>query len=137
MKGILKKNWSSRLYRPLVRQVLFKCAVGAAAALLWDRFIDTADNFSVVEYVFPIIGAIFAALTWFSYLSVDGITLPRFHLFERKKRPTRQSGDIADFTDEPIHTADLEPKERAVCKLVANIICTALFLLPGVIYSLI
>lgn len=137
MKGLLKKNWSPRLYRPLVRQVLFKCAVGAAAALLWDCFIDTADRFSVVEYVFPIIGAIFAALTWFNYLSVDGVALPRFRPFERKTRPTRQSGDIADFISEPIHTADLEPEERAVCKLAANIICTALFLLPGVIYSLI
>ena len=135
MKRLVKSFCTSRLLRPAFYKILSRSVIGFAAALLWNRFIDTAGRFSVYHHVFPIIAAIFAAMAWFSYLSLDGVTFPRFlKLSPKKQNSKRRTGDISDFTDEEIAPYEaLDPDEQTLCRLAANAVCAVLFLLPALI----
>ena len=72
-------------------------------------------------------------MAWFSYLHLDGVTMHHMLEERKKKKPVRKSyTDIVDFADEHIVSFDeLSGEERAVCSMSANLICGALFNVPG------
>ena len=138
MPGFLKKIWDPRLLHPVLYKATARFAIGAAAALLWDHFINKNVRLSPVDYAFPIIGAIYAAAAWFSYLSLDGVGAPRFiRLLPKKHAPKRRSGDISDFTEEELHPFEaLDPSEQTLCRLTANALCAALFWLTAMLSAI-
>ena len=131
----LKKEPAFR--RSIIYKVFGRCVAGLTAALLWDRFLNRGDRAAMYETAFFVIGALMAALAWFTYLRMDGVgggQSPRTPL-RLSKRPPR--GDLVDYADEPVPDLDpREPEERQLCSLVAWLLSAALFLLPSLLLML-
>ena len=85
-----------------------------------------------------VVGVLFLAFAWFSYLKFDGVSF--HHLFEKregeKKKPVRRgTSDIVDFADEHIVSfAELSEREQALCSLTASLICTVIFVVVSVLF---
>ena len=128
--GIYRKY----MFRPMLYKTVTKFVVCIAIVLLWDRYLNTG-GFPVAEYGCFCVGGIVALLAWFEYLRLDGMVV--HHLNEDirpKKKERHRSKDIADFVDEKIVSySELEPEERALCRLLSDLLCGGLLLIPGFI----
>lgn len=120
--------------RPALYKTVTRLSIGLLVALLWNRFLNSGGRLSVCLHAFPILGAVFLALAWFSYLRFDRRSVPLAHKKNARKAPKRKSGDIADFVEESPPIADsLEPEDRILCAFMANLICAFFFFLPSLI----
>ena len=102
--------------------------------LLWDRFINREQYYSLVEFAFFVAGAFFLALAWFQYLRLDGARI--HHLMEekqeKKKKKQHFTKDIVDFADEKVISfSELSDEERIVCRFLGDLLCAVLFLIPA------
>ena len=80
------------MVRPLIYQCVTKFAIAFVIALLWKQWINRSEAFSIVEDAFFVIGIIFILLSWFQYLSMDGIHLPHL-LGGHKKKEAKAAGN--------------------------------------------
>ena len=71
------------MIRPMLYQCATKISVALVLCLLWNRFINREQYYSMVENAFFVAGAFFLALAWFQYLRLDGARIR--HLLEEKK----------------------------------------------------
>ena len=122
------------MFRPTLYKTVTKLAACAVIILLWDRYLNIWEV-SIWEYGCFCVGGIVALLAWFEYLRLDGMIV--HHLIEDirpKKKERHRSKDIADFVDEKIVSySELEPEERALCRLLSDLLCGGLLLIPGFI----
>lgn len=122
------------MIRPMLYQCATKVSIALVLCLLWDRFINREQYYSLVEFAFFVAGAFFLALAWFQYLRLDG---PQFHHLleekkEKKKKKQHFTKDIVDFADEKIISfSELSDEERVVCRFLGDLLCAALFLIPA------
>mgnify|MGYP006865974574 FL=1 len=122
------------MIRPMLYQCATKISIALVLCLLWDRFINREQYYSLVEFAFFVAGAFFLALAWFQYLRLDG---PQFHHLleekkEKKKKKQHFTKDIVDFADEKIISfSELSDEERVVCRFLGDLLCAALFLIPA------
>ena len=105
--------------------------------LFWDRFVNNG-TFSLIRDGCLVMGLIMMLLSWFAYLSLQGVPRPKLRIpfVDPEKRRRRYLGraDIVDFADEHIVSFDeLEPEEKSACILAADFIGGLLFFIPGVI----
>ena len=135
MKNKFGDLFHSYMVRPLIYQCVAKCAIAFVIVLLWKRWINRSELFSIVEDAFFVVGIIFILLSWFQYLSLDGIHLPHLLGGHKKKKPKRRgSRDIVDFADEKILSfSELEDEERTAVRLFSDIITGIVFLIPALI----
>lgn len=134
MKNKFRDAFHSYMVRPLIYQCVAKCAIAFVIALLWKRWINRSEAFSIIEDAFFVIGIIFILLSWFQYLSLDGIHLPHLLGGPKKKPKRRGTRDIVDFADEKIIAfSELESEERTVVRLFSDIIAGVIFLIPALI----
>ncbi len=126
--GIYKKY----MFRPTLYKTVTKLAVCAVIVLLWDRYLNPL-GFSVLEYGCFCVGGIIALLAWFEYLRLDGMVVHHLNEDIRKKKKERhRSKDIVDFVGEKIISYDeLEPEERALCRMLSDLLCGGILLIPG------
>lgn len=125
------------MIRPLIYQCVVKSVIALVIALLWKRWINPSESFSLVQDAFFAVGLIFILLSWFQYLSLDGIHLPHLLGGGKKKKRRRGSRDIVDFVDEKIISfSELEDDERTVVRLFSDIISGLIFLVIAIIASL-
>ena len=122
------------MIRPMLYQCATKVSIALVLCLLWDRFINREQYYSLVEFAFFIAGAFFLALAWFQYLRLDGARI--HHLMEekqeKKKKKQHFTKDIVDFADEKIISfSELSDEERVVCRFLGDLLCAALFLIPA------
>jgi hypothetical protein len=114
---------------------LTRAALGLTAALLWDHFASSGAA-NTRQWAFIALAALFFALAWLAYLRLDGARLPApdKRLFEWRRAPARNYGDIADYTDEEVRPFDdLEDDEREFCRMAANLACVILFGLASMV----
>lgn len=122
------------MIRPMLYQCATKISIALVLCLLWDKFINREQYYSLVEFAFFVAGIFFLALAWFQYLRLDG---PRFHHLleekrEKKKKKQHFTKDIVDFADEKIISfSELSDEERVVCRFLGDLLCAALFLIPA------
>lgn len=127
--GIYKKY----MLRPILYKTVLKLAVCAVLVLLWDRFLNTA-GFSVTRYGCFCVGGITALLAWFEYLRLDGMVVKPLSTGGKKKKAKRRTGDLSDYTEEEVISyGDLEPEERALCRLLSDLLCGGILLIPGIV----
>lgn len=133
-------KWIKDVYQPyILRPIIYKSCTKASIAfvlsLVWDRFINTGESYRVVSDAFFVAGLFFFACVWFQYLHLDGIRVDHLSKPEKKKERKRFfSKDIVDFADEKIISYDeLEEEERAACRVLSNVICGIVFLIPSFI----
>ena len=135
----IKNIFKQYMIRPLLYKTVTKCFVAFVICLLWDRFINTSDAMSMTQDVFFIVGMIFALLSWFQYLRLDGFSI--HHLLEEKKKTPRKKHarkDIVDFVDEKIVSFhELDDDERVVVVLFSNLISGFIFVMISLIALLV
>ena len=122
------------MIRPMLYQCATKVSIALVLSLLWDRFINRAQYYSLVEFAFFVAGAFFLALAWFQYLRLDGARI--HHLMEekqeKKKKKQHFTKDIVDFADEKVISfSELSDEERIVCRFLGDLLCAVLFLIPA------
>lgn len=122
------------MIRPMLYQCATKVSIALVLCLLWDRFINREQYYSLVEFAFFVAGAFFLALAWFQYLRLDGARI--HHLMEekqeKKKKKQHFTKDIVDFADEKVISfSELSDEERIVCKFLGDLLCAVLFLIPA------
>ncbi len=136
MKKILSL-YQSYMIRPTIYMCVSRCAVALMVLLFWDRFVNNG-TFSLIRDGCLVMGLIMMLLSWFAYLSLQGMSRPKLRIpfVDPEKRRRRYLGraDIVDFADEHIVSFDeLEPEEKSACILAADFIGGLLFFIPGVI----
>lgn len=127
------KIFQPYMIRPTVYQCATKLSVALVLALLWDRFINVDGIFAMVRDAFLVVGIFFVMLAWFQYLRLDGLKLSKASS-ENKKKKRHITKDIVDFADEKIISfAELDDEERLVCRLLGDVVCGILFLVPSLV----
>lgn len=131
----IKKTFKSYMIHPLVYQVITKASIVVVVALLWDRFVNVQGHLSMVRDAYLVLGLIFLMLSWFQYLSLDGMSIKHLFATKDKKKPKRKgTSDIADYADEKIISfSELEDDERTVVRLLANVITGLIFVVISLI----
>ena len=126
--GIYKKY----MFRPILYKTVTKLVIGIVLVLLWDRYINTF-GLPAAEYGCFCIGGIIFPMAWFEYLRLDGMVLSHLNDKKQKKKKKRHSSsDMADFVDEQVVSySELEPEERALCRLLSDLLCGGILLIPG------
>ena len=122
------------MIRPMLYQCATKVSIALVLCLLWDRFINREQYYSLVEFAFFVAGTFFLALAWFQYLRLDGARI--HHLMEekqeKKKKKQHFTKDIVDFADEKVISfSELSDEERIVCRFLGDLLCAVLFLIPA------
>ena len=134
-----KKNrprFERHLIRPLVYQVFTRYLISLCIALLWARFIAPRVVGSSVSWGFQFFAAFYVVMAWMAWLRLDGVRMHTFDrkLFRRKKKPPIVYGDMIDHVDDPIPSFDdLEPAEKDLTLLYADIITALLFVLTSLL----
>ncbi len=135
MKNLRQMYRQKYMIRPTLYMIGFKSLVVVVLTLLWNRFIDKGVR--GVGYGFSALGLILLILSWFSYLSLDGVSVR--HLMEhwqKKKKTKIRAHDIVDFVDEKVVSfGELEKEEKTCCRLVSDFVAGLLFLIIGLIVS--
>lgn len=128
------KQWRE-IYKPYMRRpIVYKMAARVSAALLavllWDKYINSDGYLSLWTYGFFTVGVFFLMLAWFGYLLLDGVGVPKlFKSREIPKKKHRARRAIVDFADEKIVAfEELEPEERTMAGLLANLFSGLMFL---------
>ena len=119
------------MIRPVIYQVFTRFLTGLCIALLWNRFIAPRVAAANLSWGCEFGIVFFAAMAWFAYLRLDGVSVPKFDrkLFRRKKRPERAFGDMIDYVDEPVVSfEELSDEEKDLTLLISNLITMALFI---------
>lgn len=132
------KYFKTYMFRPIIYRIISKLCIGMTVALLWNRYINIDDFYSVVEFVFFVIGIFFVVLTWIDYLRLDGIKIHGIDIFKlqknKKHNPTHWMKDMVDYVDEPAPSFEkLTDNEHLVVSLVSNILTGCFFLFPSIL----
>ena len=100
--------------------------VTGALSFVWDKFINTSEQLSVVTHFFPVAGAVFFGLGWISYLRLD-----KFGGWGKlkKQKSKNNSGQMWEHINTEVTSfSELQPEERISCNLAANAVCCLLFM---------
>ena len=131
MKKHFRNLFRREMLRPIGHMLFIRAVLGATAALLWNEFVKLDAARSMRSLAFLFLGLLLLFMGWMAYLRLDGLRVPSFdrRLFEWKRKPKRIRGDLIDFVDEDVVSFDeLEEDEKNICRLVADLLCGAVFL---------
>ena len=129
----IRSIYRKYMFRPTLYMTGRNLVIGIVLVLLWDRFLNPS-NLSPLGHAGFCVGAVAGMLAWFEYLHLDGFAVHHQNENIRKKPKERhRSKDIVDFVDEKIISYDeLEKDEKAVCRFLSDLICAAVFMIPGI-----
>ena len=131
-------TYQSYMIRPMLYQCATKISIALVLSLLWNRFINREGYFNVVRDAFLVVGIFFLLLAWIQYLRMDGVRVTRVSDESKKKKKRHVTKDIVDYADEKIISfGELDDDEQLVCRLVGDVLCGLLFLIPALIALLI
>ncbi|MEF9984501.1 MAG: hypothetical protein RR710_08175 [Oscillospiraceae bacterium] len=140
------KNDCKYFKTQLIRQTIYKAVprfvIGLLIVLLWNKYINVDNFYSVVEMGFFVMGAFFAVLAWINYLRIDKIKILGFDIFQRERTKPRKNihwmKDIVDYVDEPTPSFDkLSDDEQLITLLMTNVFTSVCFLVPSFIAMMI
>ncbi len=121
--------------RDLIRQVLLRLAVCAAAALLWDRFFGSEGRGA--DLILLIGALILLAWAWGAWLRLDGLL--DHHLSSKKPQAQskrRAGGDMIDYiSEDPDPVSELTSEERITVRFLASLISGLLLFIPVILLS--
>lgn len=131
------KIYKKYMIRAIVYKTISKFLIVLALALAWNYTANKSGFLSIVEHAFFVLGAVLILLSWFNYLSLDGLRI-NFSGYQqkksKKKKKRHRNSDIVDFADEDVVPFDeLERDEQVACKLASNLIAGVMFIIPSLI----
>ena len=111
--------YKSFMIRPTVYKAFPRLIVGLLVAGLWNRYANTMQIHQMTQSIFYLIGFIFLAMAWFSYLSLDGMENPLTKLAsvftkadKKRTKTANHSKQMIDFVEEdPVEYEDLDRLE--------------------------
>jgi len=125
----LRSVYQRYMLRPLIYLTAFRLMLAAIFLLILIRFVPNGPAPSLIAGFLTVLFALFAYLV---YLRLDGLRIPRMKPIKRKRKsdPLRNFGAMADYADEEpqVTFEELEPEERDLCSLLANLICLVVYL---------
>ena len=129
------------MIRAILYKTVTKCMIALVIALAWNYTANRSGFLSMVEYAFFILGAVLMMLSWFNYLSLDGLRI-NFSGYQnkksKKKKKKHRVSDIVDFSDEEVVPFDeLEHNEQVACRLASNLIAGVVFIIPSLVAMMI
>ena len=123
-----KKNYTHYMIRPIIYKAVPRFLVGLVISLLWDRFINKSEMFTLTGYAFPVMGILFVCMAWFSFLGMDGMGFKKYMKPKsKKKEQTRSFSDMSDFVNTEVSFDELSDIEKSACNLAASLICSLVF----------
>ena len=131
-------TYKKYMIRPIVYKTVTKALLVLVVSLIWKEYVNTNPELSMVDYVFPVLGIVLIAFSWFHYIALDGLEL---HYLNEDKQSKKESKfrlkDIIDFTEEkPESFSELDKEEEIACKLASNVITGLLYILISVIMKI-
>lgn len=118
----------------IIQKCIIKFLITFIISFLWARFVRISPLLTIAEYPLIFFGALFLALAWFNYLKLDGFRftpMPK----EKKKSNTKKhkSKQMIDYVDTELQgEIELTPKQVVQSKLISNLICGVILILPSV-----
>lgn len=137
----LSEIYKPYMIRPIFYKTVTKSTTGLAAVLVWNRW-SNKEALVSLDYGFYIIGVVMLSMSWFNYLSLDGVDGSGikniFASKEIKKENKHKIKHGMDFIDEKVVSFDeLEEDERTVCKMASNLISGGILLLAAIVEMII
>lgn len=136
MKKTRKKRYTRQMIRPILHMTFIRVVLGLTAGLLWNEFVNIDAVLPMRAFAFLFLGVFFLVMGWIAWLRMDGIKMPVLdrRLFEWRRHPQRIQGDMADYVNEEVVSFDeMEEDEKDFCRLTADLICGAAFLVLSVL----
>lgn len=131
------KIYKKYMIRAILYKTVTKCMIALVLALAWNYTANKSGFLSMVDHAFFILGAVLMLLSWFNYLSLDGLRINFSgyqHKRDKKKKKKHRTSDIVDYSEEEVVPFDeLERDEQVACKLASNLIAGAVFLIPSLV----
>ena len=121
------------LRRPIFYSVALKLALGVCAVLLWKRYVAAESAFveNHLQQGFFFLTGYFILWTWLQYLVFDGMR-PLGDLFRHRDEDAPRPNmpfRLKDLLNTDVDAFEgLESEEKTVCRLCANAIVAAIFL---------
>lgn len=129
MKRFLAQMKQPRVQRAVLTKVIVRVLIGLAVCLLWDRFLNSDGQLSILGHAFMAVGLLLAAFAWLRYLRLDGI-----RIFPARAKPApkrRASGSMTDDLDEEPDAEALDGYARGCAALAADLCAAILFIIPS------
>ena len=135
----IRQIWNSDLVRPLIHRSFTRFIWGLFLSLFIAFLITRGGGRDLRGSLMLIFALICVIGAWLSHLQLDGAKIPRLDWLRSKidrKRPARGAGDMIDFVDEEVQDyEELDPEERYLVLLLADLINAGLFLMLSLILS--
>lgn len=117
----------------IIQKSIIKLLAAIIFSLIWARYIRFHELMTIQEYPLIFFGAFYLMLAWFNYLRLDGLKIVPF-----KEEPTKpnkhKTKQMIDYVDTKIQDdATLTTTQKLQTKLVSNIICGILLIIPSII----
>lgn len=128
-----KKIWQRYMLRPLIYMAAYRLMVALIVLLAVVRLVPNGPRPALVA---GFLVAAFAVLSYFVYLRMDGLRIPRMKYYRPKKKdPLRSAASMNDhMDDEPQVTfEELETEEKDLCSLLSNLINLVIFAIASFI----
>lgn len=132
--------YKSFMIRPTVYKAFPRLIVGLLVVGLWNRYANTMQIHQMTQSIFYLIGFIFLAMAWFSYLSLDGMENPLTKLAsvftkadKKRTRTANHSKQMIDFVEEePVEYEDLDRLDRLPASWLPICFVLLFFLVPAI-----
>ena len=127
------------MLRPILYKIITRFGIGLILAILWDRFLNVKNLFSMSDYAFFTVGFFFLALAWFNYLKIDGLKIKHVNMNEPKKKESKHKiKTMTDYTqEEPESMYVIDEKEELIIVFSSNLATGLCFIIFSIISMLI
>ena len=111
------------MLRPILYKTITRFGTGLILAILWDRYLNVKNLFSIADYAFFTVGFFFLALAWFNYLKIDGLKMKHVNMNEAKKKESwHKIKAMTDYTqEEPEPMYVIDEKEELIIIFSSNL----------------
>lgn len=131
----IRKLYKPYMLRPILYKTITRLGIGLIAAILWDRYLNVKDFFSILNYAFFTVGVFFLALAWFNYLKLDGFKINHVNMNETKKKESKHKmKTMTDYVEEEPETMYvIDEKQKLLINFISNLTAGLCFTVISII----
>lgn len=126
MKIQIKKYLQKELIRPIIYKTIVKLLCGVLAGEILYRYANFSEMRSRA-FFYSGIFVLLAASSWFAFLRLDGVSLPRIRRKNTKKKQNR-GGMLAPLYEPSYSYDELDAEQYDFCVFVSSLLCCIFFL---------
>lgn len=117
----------------IAQKCVLKAILAFIISFLWAKYIRLSPLMTISEYPLIFFGAFYLMLAWFNYLKLDGLKINTFANTQKKvKKSKHKTKQMIDYVDTELQPdVELTPKQILQAKLISNVICGVVFIIPS------